>query len=258
MPAHRLRKVQQQRRLGSRRPDRITLPDAQQLHLGPVLRPTTTGLRLTRHGRPAALVMQFRPRPGERQTHRPGCRRRQRARHLGQCRPIMKRYIERNFNGNMDPNIYELGHTDDLTSGRIPFVTVWQISWWVTGPYLRAGRRSILGPAPQTRCRSTRGSPPARSPRSRRTSARSPTPRGPAPRPARSPPAQPHPVPGRPGDPHQPLCLLSLQLVNEHLGLPRHRHHLRRAASQQPTSTPVRPDTASTFCDAALAPPNSR
>ena len=28
--------------------------------------------------------------------------------------PIMKRYIERNFNGNMDGNLYELEHNDDF------------------------------------------------------------------------------------------------------------------------------------------------
>ena len=28
--------------------------------------------------------------------------------------PVMKRYIERNFNGNMDGNLYALEHPDDL------------------------------------------------------------------------------------------------------------------------------------------------
>jgi hypothetical protein len=42
--------------------------------------------------------------------------------------PIMKRYIERNFNGNLNGNLYELEHTDDFVSGRIPFVGVESLS----------------------------------------------------------------------------------------------------------------------------------
>jgi hypothetical protein len=36
--------------------------------------------------------------------------------------PVMPRYIERNFNGNMDGNLYELEHGDDLVSARLPFM----------------------------------------------------------------------------------------------------------------------------------------
>src|SRR3954447_21033324 len=36
--------------------------------------------------------------------------------------PIMKRYIERNFNGNLNGNLYELEHKDDLVSARLPFI----------------------------------------------------------------------------------------------------------------------------------------
>ena len=36
--------------------------------------------------------------------------------------PIMKRYIERNFNGNMNGNLYELEHHDDFVSARLPFI----------------------------------------------------------------------------------------------------------------------------------------
>src|SRR3954452_6456570 len=42
--------------------------------------------------------------------------------------PIMKRYIERNFNGNLNGNLYELEHTDDLISARIPFIGVESLS----------------------------------------------------------------------------------------------------------------------------------
>src|SRR3954451_4249930 len=36
--------------------------------------------------------------------------------------PIMKRYIERNFNGNLNGNLYELEHKDDFVSARLPFI----------------------------------------------------------------------------------------------------------------------------------------
>jgi CotH kinase protein len=36
--------------------------------------------------------------------------------------PIMKRYIERNFNGNLKGNLYELEHGDDLVGARMPFI----------------------------------------------------------------------------------------------------------------------------------------
>ena len=42
--------------------------------------------------------------------------------------PIMKRYIERNFNGNTDGNLYELEHTDDLVEARLPFIGVESLS----------------------------------------------------------------------------------------------------------------------------------
>ena len=42
--------------------------------------------------------------------------------------PIMKRYIERNFNGNLNGNLYELEHRDDLISARIPFIGVESLS----------------------------------------------------------------------------------------------------------------------------------
>jgi hypothetical protein len=36
--------------------------------------------------------------------------------------PVMPRYIERNFNGNMNGNLYELEHGDDLVSARLPLM----------------------------------------------------------------------------------------------------------------------------------------
>ena len=42
--------------------------------------------------------------------------------------PIMKRYIERNFNSNLNGNLYELEHHDDLISARIPFIGVESLS----------------------------------------------------------------------------------------------------------------------------------
>ena len=42
--------------------------------------------------------------------------------------PIMKRYIERNFNGNMKGNLYELEHNDDFVSSRLPFITTESLS----------------------------------------------------------------------------------------------------------------------------------
>ena len=36
--------------------------------------------------------------------------------------PVMQRYIERNFNGNMNGNLYELEHSDDFVSERLPFI----------------------------------------------------------------------------------------------------------------------------------------
>ncbi len=42
--------------------------------------------------------------------------------------PIMKRYIERNFNGNMKGNLYEIEHTDDLVESRLDFIGVESLS----------------------------------------------------------------------------------------------------------------------------------
>ena len=42
--------------------------------------------------------------------------------------PIMKRYIERNFNGNMQGNLYELEHHDDLVAARLPFIATEALS----------------------------------------------------------------------------------------------------------------------------------
>jgi len=36
--------------------------------------------------------------------------------------PVMPPYIERNFNGNMNGNLYELEHGDDFVSARLPFM----------------------------------------------------------------------------------------------------------------------------------------
>ncbi len=42
--------------------------------------------------------------------------------------PIMKRYIERNFKGNMKGNLYELEHHDDFVAARLPFVATESLS----------------------------------------------------------------------------------------------------------------------------------
>jgi CotH kinase protein len=42
--------------------------------------------------------------------------------------PIMKRYIERNFHGNLEGNLYELEHGDDLVGARIPFIATESLS----------------------------------------------------------------------------------------------------------------------------------
>ena len=42
--------------------------------------------------------------------------------------PVMKRYIERNFNGNMNGNLYELEHHDDFVAERLPFIGVESLS----------------------------------------------------------------------------------------------------------------------------------
>jgi hypothetical protein len=42
--------------------------------------------------------------------------------------PIMKRYIERNFNGNMEGNLYEIEHHDDFVRDRLDFISVEDLS----------------------------------------------------------------------------------------------------------------------------------
>ena len=42
--------------------------------------------------------------------------------------PVMKRYIERNFNGNMNGNLYELEHHDDFLDQRVRFIGVENLS----------------------------------------------------------------------------------------------------------------------------------
>jgi CotH kinase protein len=42
--------------------------------------------------------------------------------------PIMKRYIERHFNGNMKGNLYELEHKDDFIAERLSFIGVESLS----------------------------------------------------------------------------------------------------------------------------------
>lgn len=42
--------------------------------------------------------------------------------------PVMKRYIERNFNGNLSGNLYELEHGDDFVDARLPFISTEALS----------------------------------------------------------------------------------------------------------------------------------
>lgn len=42
--------------------------------------------------------------------------------------PIMPRYIERNFNGNMNGNLYEFEHGDDFVSARLPYIDAESLS----------------------------------------------------------------------------------------------------------------------------------
>jgi hypothetical protein len=42
--------------------------------------------------------------------------------------PVMKRYIERNFNGNMKGNLYEIEHHDDFVKERLDFISVEDLS----------------------------------------------------------------------------------------------------------------------------------
>src|SRR6478672_8711705 len=124
MPAHRLRQIQRHRRLGRRKPDRLPLPDPQQLHPRSILRAAAPGLHPPRHGRTATLAMQLRSSAGERETIGQGVANVNSPGVYVNAEPIMKRYIERNFNGNLNGNLYELEHTDDLISARIPFIGV--------------------------------------------------------------------------------------------------------------------------------------
>ena len=42
--------------------------------------------------------------------------------------PVMKRYIERNFDGNMKGNLYEFVHSNDFVRSRLPFMTAESLS----------------------------------------------------------------------------------------------------------------------------------
>ena len=42
--------------------------------------------------------------------------------------PIMKQYIERNFSGNMNGNLYEIEHNDDFLEERLEFIGVEELS----------------------------------------------------------------------------------------------------------------------------------
>ena len=101
---------------GDRGPDRVALRDAQQLHSGQVLHQADAGL-------PACWTWPGCP---IRDATTPGCSSTElrSAKALAastvpgifvNAEPIMKRYIERNFNGNMNGNLYELEHHDDFT-----------------------------------------------------------------------------------------------------------------------------------------------
>ncbi|RDH77815.1 spore coat protein CotH [Mycolicibacterium moriokaense] len=57
--------------------------------------------------------------------------------------PIMKRYIERNFNANMKGNLYEIEHTDDLVEARLPFIGVEDLSKFDDKDDLRFACRHI-------------------------------------------------------------------------------------------------------------------
>ncbi|PXW28784.1 UNVERIFIED_CONTAM: CotH protein [Williamsia faeni] len=51
--------------------------------------------------------------------------------------PIMKRYIERNFNGNLKGNLYELEHHDDFLEERLNFIGVESLSKFDDGADLK-------------------------------------------------------------------------------------------------------------------------
>ena len=57
--------------------------------------------------------------------------------------PIMKRYIERNFHGNMKGNLYELEHHDDFLEGRLNFIGVESLSKFEDKADLKFAMRHI-------------------------------------------------------------------------------------------------------------------
>ena len=57
--------------------------------------------------------------------------------------PIMKRYIERNFQGNMKGNLYELEHHDDFLEGRLNFIGVESLSKFEDKADLKFAMRHI-------------------------------------------------------------------------------------------------------------------
>lgn len=65
-------------------------------------------------------------------------------------------------------------------------------------------------------------------------------------------PTQPGPGPRRPGDLHQPLSLVGVQLSCEHLGLTSHWYHLRPTACEHGQRASPWVISRPTFWDAAL------
>jgi len=65
-------------------------------------------------------------------------------------------------------------------------------------------------------------------------------------------PTEPNPILGCPRDLDQPLGLLGLQRLHEHLGLTRHQHHLRRQPPSLDEHSQHDTITTPTFCAAAL------
>jgi hypothetical protein len=108
--------------------DRNALCDAQQLQTGQVLHQADAGLPDAPDGRPAQFAVQLRQGVRERGPDRRGTGQRHLPGDLRQREPIMKRYIERNFNGNMNGNLYEIEHTDDSSKRGLPFIGVESLS----------------------------------------------------------------------------------------------------------------------------------
>ena len=114
VPAHRLRQVQRGQRPCDQCPDRVALSDAQQFHPRSIVYSTAAGLQIAGYGRTAHSRCNFARvfvngtliGQGLGGVNSPGT--------YVNAEPIMKRYIERNFNGNMDGNLYELEHNDDF------------------------------------------------------------------------------------------------------------------------------------------------